>query len=240
MIVLQQDGNSIPERLLHLPIILPWIIPPGEKELSQRHEHELLIQDITNQVQNKEEQSQMQQEEKGRATAAGKQAEADLAAASESLKADTTSLADTKSQCKLAAQEWTARKASAEQEMATIVKAVDILSGKFGFFQKSSFLQRSSARKDISEKEWENRLKASAVLRKLSRNYNSFRLMQVATAAQDDPFVKVRALATVRYVLAGVLHGGYVLAGVLHGGSNHNIANQIIVGAHHRYTSFRI
>ena len=178
------DFTTIPKKTLFSPKN-----PTGEKELSSKHEYELLVQDLTNQTENKEEQSQMQLEEKGRATAAGKQAEADLASGSESVKADKTSLSDTKSQCKLSAQEWTARKASAEQEVATIAKAVDILSGKFGFIQ--SFLQESAHSKDITEKEWEQRQKASTLLRKLSRNFNSFRLMQVASSAQDDPFVKV-------------------------------------------------
>lgn len=70
-----------------------------EREMSARHAYELLVQDLKNQQQNKEEQIAMLQEQQAKATAVGKQAEADLAGAQESLKADQGELTETKSGC---------------------------------------------------------------------------------------------------------------------------------------------
>lgn len=68
-------------------------------------------------------------------------------------------------------------------------QAIDILGGKFG---GESFLQTKAV--EVSESDFSKRAHASSMLRRLSREFNSFGLMQVATAAQDDPFVKVRGM----------------------------------------------
>jgi len=70
--------------------------------------------------------------------------------------------------------------------MATLDKAVEILSGKF------SLLQTSSTKS--SSKNFEQREKAAALLRKLGHKFNNFGLLQAASSAQADPFVKVRGL----------------------------------------------
>lgn len=160
-----------------------------EKDMSARHAYELLVQDLTNQQQNKEEQVASLQEQQAKQTAVGKQAGADLATAQETLKADTEELTSTKGGCVKYAKEWSARKAEAEQEIAVIAQATDILNGKFG---GESLLQ---VKVDVnSENEFHKRAEAGQLLRKLSREFNSFGLMQVATSAQDDPFVKVRGM----------------------------------------------
>jgi len=70
--------------------------------------------------------------------------------------------------------------------MAVLQKAMDILSGKF------SLLQTSSKRE--SSHNFDQRERAAAVLRRLGHKFNSFGFLQAAEAAQDDPFVKVRAM----------------------------------------------
>jgi hypothetical protein len=116
-----------------------------EKEMSARHAFELLVQDLSNQQANREEQLAAAQEAQAKAEATGKQAGADLATTQDTLNADTSELAETKSGCVKYAKEWEARKAEAEQEIAVIAQAVEILNGKFGGIQESLLQVQSGA-----------------------------------------------------------------------------------------------
>lgn len=172
-----------------------------EAEMSARHKFELLLQDLKNQENSVTDQVAALKETEAKATAAAKQAEADLATATETLESDKKEWSETKSDCASAAKEWAARKAEATEEISVITQAIDILSGKFGGLQvKSSFLQISSSTdqeqrvQSKDAQQYERRSNAAMILRRLSHEYNSFGLMQVAVAAQDDPFVKVRGM----------------------------------------------
>lgn len=171
-----------------------------ETEMSARHQFELVAQDLKNQENSITEQIAALKETEAKATASAKQAEADHVTATETLNADTTELSTTRADCKSYVKEWAARKASATEEIAVIGQAVEILSGKFGLLQTStpSFLQVDSEAGSVSKTEdgaeYERRSNAAMVLRRLSHEYNSFGLMQVAVAAQADPFVKVRGM----------------------------------------------
>eukprot|EP00392_Amoebophrya_sp_AT5.2_P012606 g12713.t1 len=156
------------------------------KEMDAKHAYELLAQDLTNQIGTKEDMlAAAKQNQADAAEAAGK-AGADFAATSDALEADKKQLADTKTDCHKAADAWTARKASADEEMSTLAQAIEILSGKFSLLQTSA--HKSSSRN------FEQREKAAALLRKLGHKFNNFGLLQAASSAQADPFVKVRAL----------------------------------------------
>lgn len=172
-----------------------------EKEMNARHKFELLVQDLKNQENSITDQVSALKETEAKSTAAAKQAEADLATTTESLEADTADLSETKAGCAQYAKDWEARQASATEEISVIQQAIEILSGKFGLLQKSasSFLQIASedetlVSKSVDAKDYERRSNAAMILRRLSHEFNSFGLMQVAVAAQDDPFVKVRGM----------------------------------------------
>lgn len=75
---------------------------------------------------------------------------------------------------------------TAPVRVATLDKAVEILSGKFSLLQTSS--------RKSSSKNFEQREKAAALLRKLGHKFNNFGLLQAASSAQADPFLKVRGL----------------------------------------------
>lgn len=171
-----------------------------EEEMTARHKFEMLAQDLKNQENSVTDQIAALKETEAKATATAKQAESDLATTTETLNADKTELTETKGDCKAYAEEWAARKASATEEISVIQQAIEILSGKFGGGE--SFLQISSstsednalAGKSMEAQDYERRSNAAMLLRHLSHEYNSFGLMQVAVAAQDDPFVKVRGM----------------------------------------------
>lgn len=152
------------------------------KEMEAKHAFEMLAQDLTNQIQSKEEGLSNAKQYKEDAAAAAGAAGAQLQQTAEALEADKTSLADTKVDCQRNADEWKARKASAEQEQATLTKAIDILAGKFSLLQ-------------ISKKgNFDARSRASGILRKLGHKLDSFGLLQAAQSVSDDPFVKVREM----------------------------------------------
>lgn len=149
--------------------------------LSKQHEFELFMQNNKNQVQNKEDMLGEAKEQKSNAEAAQSGADADFAQYSDALAADKDNLAKTKTSCARGEDEFNARQKSAVEEVEVITKAVDVLSSKFSLLQ-------------VAKGKFEVREHASALLRKLGHKFNNFGLIQAATAAQDDPFVKVRGM----------------------------------------------
>lgn len=163
-----------------------------ETEMGARHQFELLAQDLKNQENTVTDQIAALKETEAKATASAKQAESDLASTTESLNADKTQLTETVADCKTYAEEWAARKASATEEASVLGQAIEILSGKFSLAQ-TSFVQLSND-SSLDARSYEKRSKASMILRQLGHEFNSFGLMQVASAAMDDPFVKIRGM----------------------------------------------
>ena len=156
----------------------------------KKHAFELLAQDLTNQINTKEDMLAAAKQNEADSRAAAGEASSHLSETTESLNADKAQLQDTKADCHKAADEWAARKASAEQEAEVLQKASDVLSGKF------SLLQTKSSRTSLLAKNrnYEQRERVATILRKMGHKFNSFSLLQAAEAAQDDPFVKVRGL----------------------------------------------
>lgn len=154
------------------------------KEMDSKHAFEMLAQDLTNQVQAKEEGLANAKQFKEDAAAAAGAAGSQLQQTNDSLEADKAALADTKVDCHRNAEEWKARKASAEQEMSVLQKAMDILSGKFSLLQISK----------TKGPNYDARSKASGLLRKLGHKLDSFGLLQAAQSVSDDAFGKVREM----------------------------------------------
>jgi chromosome segregation ATPase len=89
-------------------------------------------------------------------------------------------------ECQNKASEWENRQKTAAAEMAALDKAKEVLnSGVKAMFVQVATSTHSSdeARSALVEK-----------LRGMGRTYNSFALMQMASAAGSDPFVKIRGL----------------------------------------------
>lgn len=165
-----------------------------ETEMDKKHQYELLVQDLSNQINTKEDMLAAAKQNEGDSRAKAGQASSQLSQTTEALEADKTQLADTKVDCRKAAEEWVARKASAEQEVVVLQKAIDILSGKFSLLQTSARGTKSNISFLARHRNYEQREKAAAILRQMGHKFNSFGLLQAAEAAQDDPFTKVRGL----------------------------------------------
>jgi len=102
-----------------------------------------------------------------------------------------------KTECELAEKEWASRQASAKEEMAAIEKAKEILvSGVVAFVQSGT--KTSSKNFDDSDStddsKDEIRVKLVQKIQQLGKKFHSFGLMQLASVAGSDPFVKIRGL----------------------------------------------
>merc|ERR1719235_1453776 len=134
----------------------------------------------------------------GAATQSQATAEGDLAETTKTKAADEEYSATLKVECETAASEWAARQASAKEEMAAIDKAKEILiSGVVAFVQSGSKLTKKADFDDDdseSDAASEVRVKLVKKIQSLGKQFHSFGLMQLASVAGSDPFVKIRGL----------------------------------------------
>merc|ERR1719379_1513892 len=123
-------------------------------------------------------------------------AEGDLAETTKTKAADTEYSESLKTECELAEKQWAARQASAKEEMAAIEKAKEILvSGVVAFVQsKSKISSKNSDDGDSDDAKDEVRVKLVQKIQQLGKKFHSFGLMQLASVAGSDPFVKIRGL----------------------------------------------
>jgi hypothetical protein len=159
--------------------------------MDKKHAYELLVQDLTNQINTKEDMLAAAKQNEADSREAAGAASASLAETSDVLSADETSLLDTKSDCKTYADEWAARKASAEEEAAVLQKASDVLAGKFALLQVKTTTKTLLSKRN---RNYDQRDQVATILRHLGHKFNSFSMLQAAQGAMDDPFVKVRGL----------------------------------------------
>merc|ERR1719379_2201845 len=124
-------------------------------------------------------------------------AEGDLAETTKTKAADEEYSANLKTECELAAKEWAARQASAKEEMAAIEKAKEILvSGVVAFVQYKTKLSSKNFDDSDSEEDSKDEVRVKLVqkIQQLGKKFHSFGLMQLASVAGSDPFVKIRGL----------------------------------------------
>lgn len=138
----------------------------------------------------------------------------DLAEAKKTKAADETYSETLKTECEIKASDWAERQKSANGELAAIAKAKEILvSGVKAFVQVSIGTKKRMRRNANANEEEEDmddsdaddeddaqarmgasRQKVITLLKKLGRAHHSFKLMQIASTAATDPFVKIRGL----------------------------------------------
>jgi len=102
------------------------------------------------------------------------------------LKADSDYLSQLKQDCSTKAQQWATRQTNAGDETAAIEKAKSILADGV-----KVLLQTSMKTRDVSD---DTRANVVRVLKGLSKNFNSYALVQLAGRARSDPFGKIRGL----------------------------------------------
>jgi len=170
-----------------------------KKEMADAHEFKMLESSLSGEVAHNNEKLGAATKAKAGAEEAQASAEGDLAETTKTKAADEEYSASLTTECEMAAKEWAARQASAKEEMAAIDKAKEILStGVVAFAQVGTSLKRVHADDDDSDSEddekSELRQKLVKTIQKLGRKFHSFGLMQLASVASSDPFVKIRGL----------------------------------------------
>merc|ERR1719453_2964366 len=156
-------------------------------EMSASHSYEMLKQSLDTELATMKKRMAAASSEKSANEEAKATASEDLASTQTTLKADESYLANLKESCAAKAAEWDARQKSAGEEVAAILKAKEILEeGVKVFLQVGAKVGAS----DDAEK----RQEVADIVRKLASKTHAFQLAQLASAAQSDPFGKVRGL----------------------------------------------
>merc|ERR1719235_2525201 len=128
------------------------------------------------------------------------QAKGDLTETESSKAADEKALAELKHDCETTAAGWAERQESARAEMAAINKAIEVLSeGVRVLLQTGSKTRKfeddsedTSETTDATQSFARNRLVEK--LKGMSKQFGSYALMEMASSAVSDPFVKIRGL----------------------------------------------
>jgi len=123
-------------------------------------------------------------------------AEGELAETSKTKAADETYVATLKGECEATMAAWDERKKSAAEELGALAKAKDILAGGVKVFVQFSAKKGAADidGDDESDRDSERRANVVAKLKELAHSSHSFALMEMASAAGSDPFVKVKGL----------------------------------------------
>merc|ERR1719321_341517 len=169
-----------------------------KKEMGEAHNFKVLEQGLNGEIAHNNDKLSAATSAKAAATETLGQAEGDLAETTKTKAADEEYSGNLKSECEMAASEWSEREKSAKEEMGAISKAKEILtSGVTAFSQLSTKTQHASVFRDEEEDRDEAdevRTKLAKKFQSLGKKFHSFALMQMAGAAASDPFVKIRGL----------------------------------------------
>jgi len=170
-----------------------------KKEMSDQHAFENVAQTLDNEISHAQEKLATAKASKSANEESMGTAQAELVETKKSKAADEEYSKTLKGECEAKATEWEARLKSAQEEMAAIDKAKEILvSGVKAFVQVSATTRRMKSDEDEDDaqeaREEAVRNRVVRVLKKLATRTHSFKLVQVASMAASDPFVKIRGL----------------------------------------------
>merc|ERR1719262_1844492 len=164
--------------------------------MTDAHEFKMLDQSLSGEVSHNE--GKLSDAKKAKAGAEETQAtsEEDLVATKKTKAADEEYSTNLKTECETAAAEWAARQESAKAEMAAIDKASEILASGVTALVQTNTNRRSfdDDSDDQDDAQSEMRQKLVKHIQRLGKKFHSFGLMQLASIASSDPFVKIRGL----------------------------------------------
>jgi hypothetical protein len=165
-------------------------------EMADAHEFKMLEQSLSGEISHNQNKLSDATKAKAGAEETLATSEGDLVATKKTKAADEEYSTNLKTECETAANEWAARQESAKAEMAAIDKASEILaSGVTALVQvKSSKRSFDDDSEDESDMQSEMRQKLVKTIQRLGKKFHSFGLMQLASVASSDPFVKIRGL----------------------------------------------
>jgi prefoldin subunit 5 len=170
-----------------------------KQESNARHAYEMLIQDLTAQIDTATEDREAKAQEKASKLQTAAEAKGDLADTTATRDADQTYLDDLVAECSQKSSDFEGRQQLRTDELAAIDKAIEILgSGSVSgaadkhlpaFTQKSvSFIQLSVGSKNPAQ------ARVAKFLREKGSAINSRVLSAIAVHVAEDPFVKVKKM----------------------------------------------
>merc|ERR1719262_694942 len=163
--------------------------------MTDAHEFKMLDQSLSGEVSHNEGKLSAATKAKAGAEETLATSEEDLVATKKTKAADEEYSAGLKTECETAASEWAERQESAKAEMAAIDKASEILASGV-----TALVQVSTNKRSFDDDEGEDdaqsavRRKLVKFIQRLGKKFHSFGLMQLASVASSDPFVKIRGL----------------------------------------------
>merc|ERR1719161_3330852 len=162
-------------------------------ETKAQHSFKMMEQSLNSLIKNGMEKKSAASSAKNAAQESQAKAEGELAETSKAKAADEEFVVTLKGECEMASKEWAARQEQAKGELGAITKAKEILTGVKVFVQVSA-TKRGAGDDDDEDKTAAKREKIVSKLKDIARKSHSFALMEMATAAGSDPFVKIRGL----------------------------------------------
>jgi hypothetical protein len=162
-------------------------------ETKAQHAFKMMEQSLNNLIKNGMDKKSAASSLKGAAQESQAKAEGDLAETSKAKAADEVFVATLKGECERVSSEWAARQEQAKGELGAITKAKDLLTGVKVFVQVSA-TKKGPEDDDEEDKTAAKREKIVSKLKDVASKSHSFALMEMATAAGSDPFVKIRGL----------------------------------------------
>merc|ERR1712232_416292 len=172
-----------------------------KKEMNAKHAHEMLVQDLTAQIDQATSDRESKSAIKAKKLQMKADAEDDLADTTATKEADEKYLSDLTATCEMKATDFESRQQLRAEEIEAIQKAIEILSGDdvSGNAAKHlpSMLQtkRTSALAQLrADSGSQAQVRAAEYLREQAKRLNSRVLSQLAVRAHADPFAKVKKM----------------------------------------------
>merc|ERR1719327_2381112 len=162
--------------------------------MADAHEFKMLEQGLTGEITHGKDKLSAATKAKAEAEETLSVSEGDLVATKKTKAADEEYSANLKTECETAAKEWAARQESAKAEMAAIDKASEILASGVTALVQVGTNKRSFDDDSEDDAQSEMRQKLVRHIQGLGKKFHSFGLMQLASVASSDPFVKIRGL----------------------------------------------
>jgi len=121
-------------------------------------------------------------------------AQGELAEVKKTKMADMNYLHELKKDCEAAASGWADRQKSANGEIAAIEKAKEILSSRVKVLTQLSINDPYDGAPEDDSDQASTRHRLVDQLQTLGHKFNSYAMMEMASAAAEDPFTKIRGL----------------------------------------------
>merc|ERR1719253_2426891 len=154
-------------------------------EMAASHSYEMLKQSLETELKTMKDRMAAASTQKAAEEESKASASEELASTQKTVAADTEYLANLKESCASKSAEWDARQKSAGEEIGAIDKAKEILEGGVKVFLQIKMTTGSDD---------EKRQEVTDIVRKLNSKHHMFAFSQLVSAAQSDPFGKVRGL----------------------------------------------